>query len=136
MLAIVSTHPTWYLVRRSRTCCLRLGTVARASTMVQAACLAACVAGVKSTWQTQERKWGWLRGHPVFLGPQHEMTSTHPEFWKCVQAKGRATAPVNVSPWLYAMLWFAHLREQGGMSESREQFCCDLSLLVKGSDQQ
>jgi hypothetical protein len=66
--------------------------------MVQAACLAACVAGVKSTCQTQERKWGWLRGHPVFLGPEHEMTSTHPEFWKCVQAKGRATAPANASP--------------------------------------
>lgn len=44
-------HPTLkrYLVRRSRTCCLRLGMVARASTMVQAACRAACVAGVKST---------------------------------------------------------------------------------------
>lgn len=39
-----------YLVRRSRTCCFLLGMVARASTMVQAACLAAWVAGVNSTW--------------------------------------------------------------------------------------
>lgn len=39
-----------YLVRRSRTCCFLLGMVAKASTMVQAACLAAWVAGVNSTW--------------------------------------------------------------------------------------
>ncbi len=38
-----------YLVSRSRTCCLRLGIVVRASTIVQAACLAAWVAGVKRT---------------------------------------------------------------------------------------
>lgn len=50
--------PERYLVRRSRTCCLRLGMVARASTMVQAACRAACVAGVKSTCGTQERSPG------------------------------------------------------------------------------
>ena len=53
-------HPAlrWYLVRRSRTCCLRLGMVASASTMVQAACRAACVAGVKSTC----RGWGEAPG--------------------------------------------------------------------------
>lgn len=53
-------HPAlrWYLVRRSRTCCLRLGMVASASTMVQAACRAACVAGVKSTC----RGWGEVPG--------------------------------------------------------------------------
>lgn len=38
-----------YLVRRSRTCCLRLGMVVRASTIVHEACLAAWVAGVNST---------------------------------------------------------------------------------------
>ncbi len=43
-----------YLVRRSRTCCLRLGIVVRASTMVQAACLAAWVAGVKSTYEKSQ----------------------------------------------------------------------------------
>lgn len=39
-----------YLVSRSRTCCLRLGIVVSASTIVQAACLAAWVAGVKRTY--------------------------------------------------------------------------------------
>ena len=51
-------HPAlrWYLVRRSRTCCLRLGMVASASTMVQAACRAACVAGVNSTCRGGEKR--------------------------------------------------------------------------------
>lgn len=38
-----------YLVSRSKTCCLRLGIVVRASTIVHAACLAAWVAGVNRT---------------------------------------------------------------------------------------
>lgn len=41
------------LVSRSRTCCLRLGIVVRASTIVQAACLAAWVAGVNRTWDKE-----------------------------------------------------------------------------------
>lgn len=40
-------------MRRSSTCCLRLGIVVKASTMVQAACLAAWVAGVKRTCNKQ-----------------------------------------------------------------------------------
>ena len=51
-----------YLVSRSRTCCLRLGMVVRASTMVHAACLAAWVAGVKSTYNTRTNNYvmgGW-----------------------------------------------------------------------------
>lgn len=49
---VTSVFCLWgsYLVSRSRTCCLRLGIVVRASTMVQAACLAAWVAGVKRTY--------------------------------------------------------------------------------------
>lgn len=45
-----------YLVSRSKTCCLRLGIVVRASTIVQAACLAAWVAGVKRTCN----RWNWV----------------------------------------------------------------------------
>lgn len=67
-----------YLVRRSRTCCFLLGMVAKASTMVQAACLAAWVAGVNSTW-------GGGRKSQVRLTGTDELVTAHKkaQHWGC-----------------------------------------------------
>lgn len=120
-----------YLVRRSRTCCLRLGMVARASTMVQAAWRAACVAGVKSTCGTQARSPVSGDGWSCQVPSRAQSTATLPEgLWAPLRGKVKgekhqlmpdATVAAREPPISWKVVPSSNLEKPPMMTELRKQ---------------